>query len=99
MPLSGSCLCGRVRLTVPTSTLELCHCTDCRQYTGALTGAFLLATPAVEGAEHVASFAKRADSGATLTRHWCKVCGSNLYDTTSSGGAAVCAGKPPGTRD
>lgn len=94
-PLTGSCLCGIVSVTIPDPApvmaygLEICRCTDCRQFTGALAGAFLNAESAnvsVEGREYVKAFDVVSEAGNTLTRHWCAECGSSLYDTTSRGG-------------
>lgn len=93
--LTGSCLCTHVRITIADMTpvnaygLEMCRCTDCRQFTGALFGAFLNAESAnisIEGEENVKTYAVTVESGNTLTRHWCDNCGSSLYDSTSRGG-------------
>lgn len=90
--LTGSSLCHRVSLTiidpvpVMDAGLEICRCTDCRQFTGATAG-FLLdaetANVSIKGQEDIKSFQSKSDAGNTLTRHWCGNCGSSLYDTTS----------------
>lgn len=93
--LSGSCLCGAVRITIadvaPVNEVgtEICHCTDCRQFTGALAPTFVMAERAnitIGGEENVKSYATTVKSGTTLARHWCALCGSSLYDSSSQEG-------------
>lgn len=81
-PLTGGCLCGAVRyeLAVPVSAIVACYCADCRRATG--TAASINArVPAsafrlVRGATRV--FARAADSGRLLERHFCADCGSPI---------------------
>lgn len=91
-PLTGTCLCKHVSMTiinpepVIAEGLEVCRCTDCRQFTGALASSFLGADTAnvqITGKDAVRSYAKTSDRGNTYTRHWCDKCGSCLYDMTS----------------
>lgn len=88
-PLTGSCLCGSTHITIHdpapvlSAGLEICHCTDCRQFTGALASAVLYAHPdnvSVEGDE-VKSYTTTSEKGTALTRHWCGRCGSSLFDS------------------
>lgn len=90
--MTGSCLCKRVSLTIkdPSKILdggvEICRCTDCRQFTGALAGAFVTSPTdnvSITGENEIKNYAIKSDAGNTLTRHWCGHCGSSLYDTTS----------------
>lgn len=93
--LTGSCLCSSVRITIHDTApvmqegLELCHCTDCRRFTGALAGSFLYVNPdnmTIKGQEEVKEYATTSDAGNTLTRYWCGKCGSSLYAATSREG-------------
>lgn len=77
--LTGSCLCGAVRIELSGKPhrVGLCHCLDCRKKTGAPFGAFAMyprETLTVIGATrtHVRW------SGAE--RHFCPDCGSSLYE-------------------
>lgn len=71
--LTGSCLCGRVRIAVhgAPNRLGICHCTDCRQQSGSAF-AFFGIWPAGQF-EH---------SGETLSfsgRCFCPHCGARLF--------------------
>jgi hypothetical protein len=84
--LTGTCACGRVRLTVRGRVLSmfLCSCLDCQHATGTghMTGAVVPAAAlTVEG--EVASFDSASDSGATFTRHFCPGCGNPLFGKSS----------------
>jgi hypothetical protein len=91
MPLTGTCLCRAVRITIKDTApvfaegLEVCLCTDCRQFTGCARGAeFLDAQTAnvdIEGSVRV--YEKTTDAGNTYKRHFCGTCGSSVYDMTS----------------
>ncbi len=62
----------------------LCACEDCQRSTGTGHAAVVLARPrdvTVEGVTR--SFARPANSGATLTRHFCPDCGTPLYAQSS----------------
>jgi len=82
-PLTGGCLCGAVRyeLAAPVSAIVACFCADCRRATG--TAASINArVPAsafrlTRGATRV--FARAADSGRLLERHFCADCGSPIF--------------------
>ncbi len=82
-PLTGGCLCGALRyeLTAPVTALVACYCADCRRASGTAASintrvpasAFRL----VRGKTRM--FAKAADSGRPLERHFCGDCGSPIY--------------------
>ena len=84
---SGSCLCGACvyRIDGEIEPAGVCHCEDCRKVTG---GPFGVSFPvprdrfSMDGT--TATYAKAADSGVMLTRHFCPSCGSPLY-TESTG--------------
>ena len=77
---AGACFCGAVhiRATGAPAGMGYCHCRSCRSWSGGPVNAFTLWPPAavavVQGAEHVATFAK---TPATL-RRYCRVCGGHL---------------------
>ena len=83
---SGGCLCGAVRYTskVDPARVLNCHCVDCRKSTGASygTNAFVPADQVeLTGTLHV--YEHSADSGNTMTKHFCPNCGSLVYGTST----------------
>jgi hypothetical protein len=84
--ISGTCACGAVTMSVKGTVLSMimCACNDCQRATG--TGH---ATIAIVNRDEltvtgeVKSFGVVADSGATLTRHFCPTCGTPLYGVSS----------------
>ena len=84
--ITASCLCGSVGIScgVPTGPAAYCHCEDCRKCTGSafnISVPFQAETFRVTSGE-IGSFAKTADSGNELTRHFCRNCGSPLYTSS-----------------
>ncbi|CBQ72211.1 conserved hypothetical protein [Sporisorium reilianum SRZ2] len=88
MPLTGSCLCGQVQVTVKDSGLPLkpavCRCTNCQQ-----TGGSVFSLVSILPEEHVQftgetkSYAdKTSDSGNVLQRHFCGTCGSQVQSVS-----------------
>ena len=82
-PITGSCLCGAIPLTVraPVADLRACHCTSCQKASGA-TGSVNAVMPVAafsitQGAPK--RYDARADSGRTLHRYFCGDCGSAIY--------------------
>lgn len=77
---SGSCLCGQARFRVAAEPLRvgLCHCYDCRKFSGAAFGAF-----AVFPADSFILTGKVSamQSSATGRRYRCVSCGSPIYAT------------------
>jgi hypothetical protein len=90
--LSGQCLCGAVRFTCEVEKLhaDACHCSMCRRWAGGPALAVQVASlPDITGSENVAVY-KSSDWGE---RHFCKICGSNLFwRAPDFGYEAVCAG-------
>lgn len=84
---TGGCQCGAVRFAVKGRPIRMaqCHCRDCQQAsgTGHMSNAIFRAED-VTVAGRTASYASAADSGNTLTRHFCPVCGSRLFLVTSA---------------
>lgn len=85
-PLTGGCHCGAVRYEALAEPMYPghCQCTNCRRLGG--TGhASLFALPAdtvrITGETRTYDYA--ADSGNTVTRHFCPTCGTGVYNTNS----------------
>jgi len=79
---TGQCLCGAVRFVANAKPVRMaqCHCRDCQRVSGAgHTSNALLEAASVEVSGHTASYAVTADSGNTLTRHFCPTCGSRIF--------------------
>lgn len=84
--ISASCGCGAVWMSVRGTILSMimCACEDCQRATG--TGHSTIAIInrsdlTVTGP--VKSFGVIAESGATLTRHFCPTCGTPLFGVSS----------------
>lgn len=71
--LTGSCLCGDIRLvaTGDPSRVGICHCLDCRKHHGALFGAFAIFP---EVAVTIAGETRSYEG-----RHFCPRCGSSVF--------------------
>lgn len=82
--LTGGCLCEAVRYvceTPPRMTVQ-CYCRDCRKIGGtghATHSVFVEKAFSLTG--EVAEYAKTADSGRTITRRFCPICGSAIFHT------------------
>ena len=82
-PVTGSCLCGKIRFSIdaPVKELRACHCRNCQKASGAggsvnavvAGGAFRI----TQGAPK--RYSARADSGRVLNRYFCGDCGSPIY--------------------
>ena len=98
--LGGSCVCGRVRYTVPGPFMafQYCHCQRCRKASGAAHAANLFVATEqlafVEGDEHVRRF------DLPEAKYWshcfCDTCGSALPWLSRTGKAYII---PAGTLD
>jgi hypothetical protein len=85
--ITGRCLCGAVSYSINGQPLGMgqCHCKDCQRASG--TGhmslaRFLKDDIVIKG--QTTSYASRADSGNTNTRHFCPTCGSRIYGENSA---------------
>lgn len=84
---SGRCQCGAVSFEVKAEPIMsgFCHCLDCQKASGAphvMHVAFTLEAITVKG--KTASYQSKADSGGTVTREFCPVCGSRLFGSSST---------------
>jgi hypothetical protein len=72
-PITGGCLCGRVRLEASGEPwrVGLCHCLDCRKHHGAL---FYAAAIYPEAAVRI-----EGETRDYQGRHFCPNCGSSVF--------------------
>lgn len=87
MSVSGSCLCGAIRFVYrgAIGPAAICHCTDCRKCTGSAFKVSIgvdVVLFSVTG-NSLSGFTKNADSGHTITRHFCANCGSPDYTSSA----------------
>jgi hypothetical protein len=81
----GGCLCGAVRFTIAADPLgaRMCWCRDCQRIaSGSATVNVLFPEEAVSITGELGLFTMIADSGNTVERGFCKVCGSQIYSRT-----------------
>ena len=80
-PLAGGCQCGAVRYCVlaPPRTVFHCHCSMCRESTGATFVTFAVMRrdeiQLERGEDNLAAF----DSSENVRRLFCKTCGCSLF--------------------
>lgn len=85
-PLSGGCLCGRVRYQITAEPFGQgnCHCRACQHATGgAFVAALLVATEAFTVTGDYREYAVTADSGNQVHRGFCPTCGTTLFARTT----------------
>lgn len=91
-PISGRCLCGRVRFEVSEPLLEAdyCHCTRCQRRTGTAASASALTAPGTfrltEGEELLSAF--KPDD--TWHDYFCRECGAHLYAQSHEDPGQIC---------
>ena len=81
----GGCLCGAVRFTISADPVgaRMCWCRDCQRIaSGSATVNVLFPEEAVSITGDLGLFTMIADSGNTVERGFCKVCGSQIYSRT-----------------
>ncbi len=83
----GTCLCGDISFHISGEPVRQaqCHCRDCQQASG--TGHMSLAffrDGDVTITGETARYSNQTDSGTTMVRHFCPVCGSRLFSTNSA---------------
>lgn len=97
LPLTGGCLCGKVRFEVsePPESANYCHCTRCQRRTGTAASAQVRLVPGslriTAGEELVRAY--EPEDGASKV--FCSACGSALWsvntDTGEPGGVRMSA--------
>ena len=75
--MQGHCLCGAVKITVeaPSHEIEICQCSMCRRWSGAIYTAQTGQSVTIEG-ENKASVYR---SSEWAERAFCGTCGSHLW--------------------
>lgn len=92
-PITGSCLCGRVRLNIKELNRDVvaCHCTQCRKQTGHFVAATCASNEqfTVDGGDNLTWY--RASSEAE--RGFCQHCGSvMMWRELNSNQTSIMAG-------
>lgn len=79
----GGCLCGAVKYEVEGEPVRVaqCHCDDCRRATGSAfaTNIFVEEKNLKILYGSTSSYQHIADSGNTMTKEFCPICGSQLF--------------------
>jgi hypothetical protein len=79
---TAACACGQLRIACrgAPQRVSLCHCLDCQRRTGSAFGvAAFYPREAVSPEGRAQSCRRRADSGRSITFHFCPDCGSTVY--------------------
>jgi hypothetical protein len=88
--LSGRCLCGAVSYEADVAEVRtgLCHCTTCQKVSGAAFSVNVFAPKAdlkITNEANLASYIDTSpESGRTVTRKFCKTCGSSMTSETAA---------------
>lgn len=71
--LTGTCRCGRVRISVhgEPDRVGICHCTDCRTESGSAFTFY--------GVWPASKFERAGETAEFQGRHFCPRCGSRLF--------------------
>ncbi|RDW88102.1 hypothetical protein BP6252_00134 [Coleophoma cylindrospora] len=85
---SGGCFCNKIRLSFtgePAAHL-LCHCLDCRKISGGHYSDNIIVTDENFKLESGTpkTISKTADTGKSITSHFCGDCGTTLFRTGDS---------------
>jgi hypothetical protein len=79
--ITGGCLCGAVRYTAEADVTGagVCHCPDCRKFTGSVFATVVMARQeSVTFSGSPKAFSSVGGSGNQVQRHFCPECGSSL---------------------
>ena len=82
--LQGGCFCGHIRyeLTTKPKIKAQCFCRDCQYFYGGGMQAFFMAEQ--DGfsllSGEFSTFSHAASSGATVVRHYCKICSTPVFN-------------------
>jgi hypothetical protein len=85
--IAGGCLCGKVRYSASgdPAFVGICHCRDCQKFNGSAF-AVVIGVPksafSLQG--QVATYSKAGDTGKSIERRFCPVCGSSIADEASA---------------
>lgn len=84
----GRCFCGAVRFTIAAEPqgARMCWCRDCQRIaSGSATVNVLFDEAAVTYSGEMTRITRVADSGNTVERGFCSVCGAQMYSRTTQG--------------
>ena len=84
MTRHAACSCGQLQLTIEDepARISMCHCLECQRRTGAvISNQARFPRERVTFAGKATAWVRKAESGNTLTFHFCPVCGSTVYWT------------------
>ena len=93
MKIDGGCYCGRIRYEaeVDTTSVVICHCTDCQTFSGSAFRTVVLTTPdtfrLLAGTPKV--FVKTAESGNRRQQTFCGECATPIYSAPADGNTRV----------
>lgn len=92
--IAGGCRCGavRFRFTEAPLTARMCWCRDCQYWSsGNASVNALFPTRSLILSGPVTDYVSTADSGNTMTRRFCPVCGTPLFSLSSDRPGAMVA--------
>jgi len=101
---SGRCLCGEVRFVVtgPLRDLLICHCRECRRWSGHLFAATAARRDELVVEGQSLAWVESPESETSARRGFCRSCGSSLFwDVADSETISIAAGaldEPTGLR-
>jgi hypothetical protein len=78
----AACSCGQLHLTIEgePSRISMCHCRECQRRTGGvISNQARFRREQVTFAGKAMAWMRKAESGNTLTFHFCPICGSTVY--------------------
>lgn len=78
---TGGCLCGQVRYRIAAEPVisRLCWCRDCQRISGNGTANVIFPTTDIAITGSLMEYNKNADSGNTITRKFCPICGCHIF--------------------
>lgn len=84
---SGGCLCQKVQYKILSEPLSqgICYCQQCQKSGGAYGSPLLvlLKSQFECATENLSSCTTQSDRGSSVTRHFCKACGSHIFSQIS----------------
>ncbi len=84
--VTGGCHCGAVRYECSAAPLKAghCQCSNCQKFSGTGHASnVMLLKEAFSSTGDVSLYEYQAESGNTMTRAFCKKCGTPVYGTSS----------------
>ncbi len=83
---TGQCLCGNVHYTVSGEpvTARICWCQTCQKISGNGTANAIFPSGNIKVDGPLGCYTSQADSGNTISRHFCPRCGCHLFASSSA---------------